>query len=683
MSETVSLQRSGAIALVTVDNPPVNALSAPVRQGLDAAFRAIERDAAVDAVVLLCAGRTFVAGADISEFGKPLIEPDLHSVFARLEACPKPVVVAIHGTALGGGFELALAAHYRVAAASAKVGLPEVNLGILPGCGGTQRVPRLIGAKAALDLLTTGRPIGAGKARDMGLIDAVVSEERLREEALAFAEAVVKAGSARPLARDRSDWQEKDRAEPALFDDFRQANSARWRGFRAQEAIVTAIEASLALPFDEGMKREAQLCGELLASPESAAQRAYFFAERETAKVPGLPAAPSRPLASVGVIGAGTMGTGIALALLDGGLSVTVVETGQAQLDRGRGLIEKTLESSVKRRRLSAEQAEARRGATTYALDFAALAGLDLVIEAVFEDMAVKKDVFARLDAVARPGAILASNTSFLDIDEIAAATGRPQDVIGLHFFSPANIMRLLEIVRGRETAPDVIATAFALARKLGKVGVLSGVCDGFIANRMMLPRALQAEAMALEGTPIAAIDKALVDFGFAMGHFQMMDLAGLDVVTRGQTERSVMGDLVAAGRLGQKSGAGFYDYDADRRPVLNPLVAETIAAVAACQGVAQVSTTDPAAILDRLLLPVVNESARILGEGIALRASDIDVAAILGYNWPVYRGGPMHRAEAQGLDHVVARLRALEKSHGAAFAPSDYLVERAAAGGF
>jgi 3-hydroxyacyl-CoA dehydrogenase len=377
------------------------------------------------------------------------------------------------------------------------------------------------------------------------------------------------------------------------------------------------------------------------------------------------------------------MGTGIALALLDGGLPVTIVESGRPQLERGRALIDKSLEGSVRRGRISEAQALQRRDAVRYALDFSALADTDLVIEAVFEDMAVKQKVFSRLDAVSRPGAILASNTSFLDVNAIAAATRRAHDVVGLHFFSPANVMRLLEIVRGDQTAADVIATAFALARKLGKVGVLSGVCDGFIANRMMLPRALQAEAMALEGTPIEAIDKALVDFGFAMGHFQMMDLVGLDVVARGESGRSLTGDLVAAGRLGQKSGAGFYDYDGVRKPAHSLMVSKTIAAVAADRGVVQAPTADPAVILDRLLLPVVNEGARILGEGIALRASDIDVAAILGYNWPVYRGGPMHWAQAQGLDAAVSRLSKLYQQHGAQFAPCPHLVDRAAAGGF
>lgn len=401
-------------------------------------------------------------------------------------------------------------------------------------------------------------------------------------------------------------------------------------------------------------------------------------AQRETEQVPGLPGdvAP-RAIASVGVIGAGTMGGGIALALLAGGLDVTVIETAQAGLDRGRAMIEKTLAGQVKRGRLTEDAAAERLGRITYALDMEALAGTDLIIEAVFEDMAIKQEVFARLDAVARPGAILASNTSFLDIDTIAAATKRPESVIGLHFFSPANVMRLLEIVRGAATAPDVIASGFALARQLGKVGVLSGVCDGFIANRLMLPRALQAEAIALSGTPIEAVDRVLTEYGFAMGHFQMMDLAGLDVVTRGQTGRSLMGDLVAAGRLGQKSGAGFYDYDENRKASLSPVVAQAIAAFAADTGIAQAPATDDAEILDRLLLPVVNEGARILAEGIALRASDIDVAAVLGYNWPAAQGGPMFWAQRRGLGTVVGRLREL------GFEPCDSLIEAAAKGRF
>ncbi len=419
-------------------------------------------------------------------------------------------------------------------------------------------------------------------------------------------------------------------------------------------------------------------------SLNDAAQRYLAAAMREAAIVPGLPPGTApRPVETAGVVGAGTMGSGIALALLDGGLRVTVLETSPEALARGRALIEKTVAGQVKRGRLDEAAAADRLGRVAWTLDMADFAGADLVIEAVFEEMSVKRDVFARLDAVARPGAILASNTSFLDIDAIAAATARPESVVGLHFFSPANVMRLLEIVRGAQTAPEVIASAFALAARLGKTGVLSGVCDGFIANRLMLPRALQAEAIALSGTPIEAVDRALTGYGFPMGHFRMMDLAGLDVVTRGRSERSLMGDLVAAGRLGQKSGAGFYDYADGRRAVASPVAAQAIAAFARHAGIAQALPADDAAILDRLLLPVVNEGARILAEGIALRASDIDVAAVLGYGWPADRGGPMFWAAQRGLPDVVERLRALEARLGAAFAPCDRLVEAAASGGF
>lgn len=390
-----------------------------------------------------------------------------------------------------------------------------------------------------------------------------------------------------------------------------------------------------------------------------------------------------REIRSVGIIGAGTMGSGIALAMLEGDLSVLVIETAQSQLDRGRSLIERGIERTAKRSGLTQQQVEDLQARVTYSLDFEALATVDLVIEAVFEDMAIKQEVFRRLDKIAKPGAILASNTSFLDIDVIATATGRSADVIGLHFFSPANIMRLLEVVRGAKTAPDVVATAFAFARRIGKVPVLSGVCDGFIANRMMLPRALQAEAMALQGTPIADIDGVLRDYGFAMGHFQMLDMAGLDVVTRGQTERSLMGDLVALGRLGQKSRAGFYDYDVDRKPIPSAIVNETIAVFAAHRGVDASPAHDAAEILDRLLLPVVNEAARILDEGIAQSPADIDVAAMLGYGWPVAHGGPIQWAQARGLDQVVERLRTLQARYGSDFAPSSRLVTAAAQGSF
>ena len=642
-SDIVRIDQADGIATITIDHPPVNALSHAVRVGLDEALTGVLADPATRAIVILCAGNTFFAGADIAEFGKPVASPDLLQLIARLEDAPVPVIAAIHGTALGGGFELALVCHYRVAVASARVGLPEVRLGFPPGAGGTQRVPRLIGAARALDLLTSGKPMPAPEAAALGLLDAIAPEDDLKAFAIGFAQSVIAAGSARPRIRDRTDWIDRDRATPGLFDDFRTANARLFRGYKAPGAIVEAIEAAVHLPFAEGLAREQALFQALAASPESAAQRHIFFAEREAGRVPGLLPSSAAAVDRVAVLGAGTMGAGIAIACLDSGLHVTLIDATESGLDRGRRIVDDTYRRAVAKGQVTTAVAEARRDALTVSLDLAAVEPADLVIEAVFEEMALKQDIFRQLDAAARPGALLASNTSFLDIDEIAGVTSRPEAVLGLHFFSPANVMRLLEIVRGARTSDAAIATAFRLARRLGKLGVLSGVCDGFIVNRLMRPRALAADAMALEGTPIAAIDAALVGYGFAIGHFQMMDMVGLDVIGRGQAERTVLGDLVAAGRLGQKSGHGYYDYDERRRPTPSAAVDAVIARLAAAHGVARKPPPTADEILDRLLLPVVREGERILAEGIALRASDIDVAAVAGYNWPPYTGGPMY----------------------------------------
>lgn len=683
MTDPVSLRIENGIAVIISNSPPVNALSADVRSGLVDALKRVGTDENVTAVVLACEGRTFFAGADISEFGKPIEQPNIHALMRAVENCPKPLVAAIHGTALGGGFELALCCNYRLAAETARVGLPEVHLGILPGAGGTQRLPRLVGAAKALELIATGSIIKAAKALDLGMIDEIVPEEALLTSAVAFARSLAPDAS-HPLVCNREDRAAADREDMSAFDAFVVKNSPRWRGFKAQFAIVEAVRAAVEQPFEAGIARESELCDALIESPESRAQRALFFAERETARIPGMgKETRPRPLDRVGVVGAGTMGSGIALALLAGGLEVILVEKSPDALARGRSIIEKTIDRQVARGRMTEEAARERLGRIAYGDELSRLANTDLVIEAVFEDMALKKQIFAELDEVVGAGTILASNTSFLDINEIAAATARPEAVLGLHFFSPANIMRLLEIVRGEKTASDVLATAFALARKLGKVGVLSGVCDGFIANRLMLQRALQAEAMALEGTPVARIDKVMTDYGFAMGHFQMMDLAGLDVASRGQTDRSLMGDLVAMGRLGQKSGAGYYDYDDEGRPIASPQVAEAIAAFAEHYGVMSAPQLSDQEIEDRLLLSVVNEGAAILAEGIAMRASDIDVAAVLGYGWPVYRGGPMHWAQERGLEQVVETLRDLAARYDERLTPCGALEAAAARGGF
>jgi len=682
MTELAASAVTSGIAIITLDNPPVNALSAPLRAGLLRALEQALADSAVEAVVLICAGRTFIAGADITEFDKAPQPPSFAELLERIEQASKPVIAAIHGTALGGGFELALACHYRVAAQTAKVGLPEVRLGLLPGAGGTQRVPRLVGAEAALDIITSGRQIRANEALSLGLIDAIVPDGDLREAAIAFARNVVARGSARPKARDQEEWTVADRQRSALFSDFAAANARRFKGFAAPDAIIAAVKAAVDLPFDDGLARETALFEQLVASPQSAAQRHVFFAEREAARVPDVPADTEiLDIRSVGVIGAGTMGGGITMNFLNAGIPVKLVETTQEAIDRGVSVIRRNYEGTVKKGRMSAEQVEQRMGLISPGLDLATLADVDLVIEAVYESLDVKREIFGKLDRIAKPGAILASNTSFLDLNRIAEATSRPEWVIGLHFFSPANVMPLLEVVRGAATAKPVVATAMRLAKQIGKVAILSGVCDGFIANRLLAPRGAQAEAMMLEGTPIDAIDRALVEYGFAMGHFQMMDLVGLDVIGRDATERTVMGELVACGRLGQKRGAGYYDYDETRRPNESDITSGLIRDVAAARGIWPNATSGDEALLARLLYPVVNEGAKILEEGIALRASDIDIAAILGYNWPTYRGGPLFWADQIGLGKIVAEMRELEGLYGEAFRPADLLVKLAEKG--
>lgn len=683
MSSVETFTIEDGIGIIRIDSPPVNALGIVVRRALYDGLRRFAADDQVKAIVLVCGGRTFFAGADITEFGKPPNAPSLLDVVTRTENAGKPVIAAIHGTALGGGFELALACSYRIAVPSAKVGLPEVKLGLLPGAGGTQRLPRVVGAEVALDLLTSGRPVGANEALNLGLIDMLAEEGRLKDDAVAFARHVVEEG--RPLERvsDRQDKMEAARAHPEVFAGFRKENARAFRGFKAPENIIKAVEVAVALPFDEGIKRESAMFLELLNSAESAAQRHYFFAERESSKVPDVPAStPTIPIDKVGVIGAGTMGGGITMNFLNVGVPVTLVEMTREALDRGIGVIRRNYETSAKRGRITLVQVEERMALITPALSLDRLAEVDLVIEAAYETMDVKKDIFGKLDHIAKSGAILASNTSYLDIDAIATATSRPEWVIGLHFFSPANVMRLLEVVRGVKTKIEVIATGMKLAKRIGKVPVLSRVCHGFIANRILTARGREADAIILEGTTPQQVDKALYDYGFAMGQFEMLDLVGLDVIGRGDTERTVRGDLVKMDRLGQKKNGGYYDYDANRKATPSPIATQVIADVARESGAADVGPQTDAEILARLLYPVVNEGAKVLEENVAIRASDIDVAAILGYNWPVYTGGPMFWADTVGLPRIVDALRTLETRYGARFAPAKLLLDKAASGG-
>ena len=681
MTDIATWAVEDAVGILTIYSPPVNALGLAVRKGLSDGIAALNADPAVQAIVLICGGRTFFAGADIAEFGKPFLVPTLIDVLAELEASAKPVVAAIHGTALGGGLETALVCGYRIAVPSAKVGLPEVKLGLLPGAGGTQRLPRLVGPAVALDMIVSGSPIGAARAVELGIVDCLAGEGRLREDATAFARSIV--GQPVVLVRDRQDRVDPYRGKPELFAEFRKKNARAFRGFKAPENIVRAIEAAVALPFDQGIARERALFEELESSIESQAQRYAFFAERNTSKIPDVPSATrTLEVNTVGVVGAGTMGGGIAMNFLNAGIPVTLVEMSQEALDRGVGVIRRNYENSAKRGRLTEAQVDQRLALIRPTLDLTALAEVDLVIEAVFEEMAVKKEIFARLDGIAKPGAILASNTSFLDLDEIAAATSRPEWVIGMHFFSPANVMRLLEVVRGRMTSNEVIATAMKLAKRIDKVPVLSRVCWGFIANRIMVQRDRQADVLVLEGPTPQEIDRAIYDYGFAMGPFQMIDLVGLDVINREVKERTVAGDLVKLDRLGQKKNGGYYDYDDNRKATPSPVAADIIAEFARFKGVESKGAQTPDEIVCRLLYPVVNEGAKLLEEGIALRASDIDMAAILGYNWPVYTGGPMFWADMVGLSQIVAKLKWYEAQFGERFKPAALLEKLAAEGG-
>jgi 3-hydroxyacyl-CoA dehydrogenase len=683
INPVVSIAREGVVAVIAVDSPPVNALSAQVRDGMMTALREAIADPAAKAVLLICAGRTFFAGADISEFGKPRSGAPLLDIQAVIETASKPVIAAIHGNALGGGLELALACHYRVAEQSAKVGQPEVKLGMPPGAGGTQRLTRLLGPEKALEMIVFGEPVNAATAHEWGVIDALAVEGDLPGRALTFAREVA---DVRPLPRlrDLTEKVEAARSKPEIFAAFRKANARKFRGNKAPEACIQTIEAAVALPFEEGLEVERQIFTERMMSPEAAAQRYAFFAERQVWKIPGLDdKAGTLPVGKVGVIGAGTMGGGISMNFLNAGIPVTVVEMKPEALERGLGIVRRNYEATAAKGRISAADVETRMGLLTGSLDLASLADCDLVIEAVFEEMAVKRDVFTRLDKVARPGAILASNTSYLDIDEIASATSRPEHVLGLHFFSPANVMRLVEVVRGAKTAPAVIATAMQLARRIGKIAVLTGVCHGFIGNRMLAQRQREAGALILEGAVPWDVDRVLTEFGLPMGPFAMSDLAGLDLGwtaenSRGETVRDI---LCEQGRRGQKTGAGYYDYDESRRASPSAVTERIILEMRERKGLTA-RRIDDAEILERLVYPMINEGAKILEEGIALRASDIDVVWLNGYGWPVWRGGPMYYGDMVGLGVVLERLRAFQAEHGEAFRPSPLLERLASEGG-
>ncbi|MGD9811335.1 MAG: 3-hydroxyacyl-CoA dehydrogenase NAD-binding domain-containing protein [Sphingobium sp.] len=657
------------VLIVMIANPPVNALGAAVRQGLYAAIEGAEADASVKAIVIRGGGKLFSGGADITEFGKPFVEPGLPQVVDRIEACTKPVIAAIHGMALGGGLEVALGCHYRIAAPSAKLGLPEVKLGLLPGAGGTQRLPRIIGAEAALGIIVSGDPITAKKAAPLGLVDGLADEDTLTQEAIAFA---------RSKSEVRRTGDIAITAGNDLFEDFAVKNARAVGRLEAPLACIEAVRAAAQMPLSEGQKKERALFTGLMMGRQSKALRHAFFAERAAAKIDDLPRETQpRAINRVGVIGAGTMGGGISMNFLSAGIPVTIVEMDRQALDRGTGVIRKNYEATAAKGRMTAEQVESAMALLSPTLDFDALAGCDLIIEAVYENMDIKKEIFGRLDKIVRPGAILASNTSYLDINEIAAATSRPADVVGMHFFSPANVMKLLEVVRGDKTAPDVLVTAMALGRKVGKVPVVAGVCYGFIGNRMLIPRQGEATRLLLEGATPAQVDKVHTDFGMPMGPFQMADLAGVDIGWHRDPSRieSIRDALCAKDRWGQKTRAGFYDYDDKRKPSPSPVTQQIIEDFRARAGIAPRAISDEE-ITVRTLYTMVNEGALILEEGIAQRASDIDVVWLYGYGWPRWTGGPMFWANEVGLQTILAGLNTYAEQLGQDFRLSSLLAQ-------
>jgi 3-hydroxyacyl-CoA dehydrogenase len=691
MSSVVALERRNSVSIITVDSPPVNALSHAVRSGLADALRQALADSATESIVLHCKGRTFIAGADITEFGKPPKEPLLGAVIEAYDASTKPVVAAIHGTALGGGLEVALGCNYRVATPDAKCGLPEVKLGILPGAGGTQRLPRLVGVEKALDMIVVGDPISAKDAKAIGLVDAIV-EGDLLEGAVAFAAGIA---SKRPLPRVRDITANIDpsKIRPGLFDDAKKDAKKRSRGAAGPARCVDAVKAAVELPFDKGLIEERRLIQEAFDSVESRAMRHVFFAERKAAKIPDVGSdVPTLPVKKAAVIGAGTMGGGIAMVFANAGISVVLVDREQSFVDKGLEIIRGNYGATVKKGRLSQADMDARTGRITGTTSWDALADVDLVIEAVFEEMGLKKEIFGRLDQICKKGAILATNTSTLDVDQIAAATSRPEQVIGLHFFSPANVMRLLEIVRGKKTSKPVVATSMKLAKDIGKVGVLVGVCQGFVGNRMLHQYYREAQFLIQEGALPAQVDRVMTSYGFAMGPCATSDLAGIDVGWRirkaqpkpppGERYSGAVADRLAEmGRFGQKTNAGFYRYEAgNRTPVDDPEVEKIIVQVSKELGIERRQVTDQE-ILDRCLFALINEGAKILDEKIALRASDIDTVWINGYGFPAHRGGPMFYADTVGLPAVLAGVKSLREKHGKVWQPSP-LLERLAGGG-
>jgi 3-hydroxyacyl-CoA dehydrogenase len=697
MPELVRISRQGEILLVTITNPPVNALSPGVPESIDAAIAKAAGDEAVHAVIIIGDGDTFICGADIKELrkfaaGKERTGVQLREVLDRIEMSPVPVTCAIHGTALGGGLELAQACHYRVATVTARVGQPEVKIGLIPGAAGTQRLPRLVGVSLAAEMCASGRMVGAEEAAAAGLIDKLI-EGDLREGAVAFTRERLQEGGQPPRTRDRvghigapAEWKD---ALAALRERVR----ARSRGAVAPEIAIDAVEAAASLPFDEGCALEAELFDRCLHSDECRAMIHVFFGERAVNKIPDVPRdTDTIPISQAAVVGAGTMGGGIAMAYVDAGIPVILKETGREELEKGLERIQKNYEVSVKRGRLSPEQVRERMDRISGTTDYDGFMQADIVVEAVFEGLDLKKEVFSELAGVTRPDTILATNTSTLDIDAIAESSGRPEMVIGHHFFSPANVMRLLEIVRGKETGKKVIATSMALAKRLRKVGVLVGNCRGFVGNRMFGPYMREAQFLLEEGATVEFVDSAMVDFGMAMGPLAVGDLAGLDVGWRirkefrhteaeGARQQTVADRLCEMGRYGQKTGAGWYRYEkGSRQGVVDPTVSELVDECAREAGIVR-RDVDVREVVERTLYSLANEGARILSEGHALRASDIDIIYLNGYGFPAHRGGPMWYADTVGLDHVLARVKQFEVDHGANWEPAPFLEQLVAEG--
>jgi 3-hydroxyacyl-CoA dehydrogenase len=696
MSNLVTIAVQKDIAVITINNPPVNALSQDVAEGIDAAVASAQADPAVRGLVIAGAGRTFVAGADIKgleelAWGTGRGAPDMHDIFERMEDGAKPLVMALHGTALGGGLELAMAGHYRVAAADALMGQPEVNLGIIPGAEGTQRLPRLVGVEKAIEMCVTGKPIKAPEALAAGLIDKIV-EGDLVAGAVQFAREQADSGTAPPRTRARVDKLPAPDALPAMLAAGRELAKKTKRHLEAPRAVIDAIEAAATLPFDAGCVREAGIFADCAKSEQCKALIHVFFAERGASKVPGIPKDATVPaITTVAIVGAGTMGGGIAMACANAGLNVVMSDTGNEPLEAGLARIRANYDTSVKRGRFTPDGVQERLGRIRTEVGYGAVSEADLIIEAVFENMALKKDIFQKLDAAAKPGAILATNTSTLDIDQIAAVTRRPEQVVGLHFFSPANVMRLLEIVRGSATSPATVAAALGIAKRLGKVGVVASNSPGFIGNRMMFPYMYEAQFLVEDGATPEQVDKALTDFGMAMGIFAVDDMAGVDVAWRVRQELNqfsepgarkplVADKLCEMGRFGQKTGGGWYRYGDDRKPIPDPDVLALIEKTTAAAGIKRRTFTSEE-IVERTIFALINEGARVLEEGVALRAADIDTVYVSGYGFPAYRGGPMFYADRVGLARIHERVAALHREHGQRWAPAPLLARLAREG--